>query len=199
MSEHTTFAGEWNGGATKLTTKPCRRGHVISREKDGHCPECRRQGVQRRHAENPEKERSRGRKRHLKNGSVINARHRKARVDDPERYRNYGQKYRNANPERIMLRAAKYRAQTGGYLCTITEADIIIPERCPLLKTKFERGCGVGQTRPSSPSLDRINPKLGYVPGNVWVISHRANSIKRDATLKELQLLVSNWSTLHGD
>lgn len=40
--------------------------------------------------------------------------------------------------------------------------------------------------------LDRVNPKLGYVKGNVAWISGRANRIKYDATLEELKQLV-NW------
>jgi len=32
---------------------------------------------------------------------------------------------------------------------------------------------------------------MGYVKGNVWVISHRANRIKNDATLLELEKLVT--------
>jgi hypothetical protein len=42
-----------------------------------------------------------------------------------------------------------------------------------------------------TPSLDRIDSSLGYVKGNVWVISWRANHIKTDATLDELRLLVT--------
>jgi hypothetical protein len=44
---------------------------------------------------------------------------------------------------------------------------------------------------PNSPSLDRIDNTKGYVPGNVWVISWRANDLKRNATLEELKLLVA--------
>lgn len=36
------------------------------------------------------------------------------------------------------------------------------------------------------PSLDRINPDRGYVPGNVQVISFRANTLKNNATREEL-------------
>lgn len=42
------------------------------------------------------------------------------------------------------------------------------------------------------PSLDKIIPKLGYVKGNVWVVSNKANRIKSNATIEELELLVKN-------
>ncbi len=42
---------------------------------------------------------------------------------------------------------------------------------------------------PNSPSLDRIDPTKGYVKGNVWIISHRANTIKSDASHEELKLV----------
>jgi hypothetical protein len=88
-----------------------------------------------------------------------------------------------------MLNGARERAKKGGYLCTITVADIFIPDCCPLLGMKLVRNRG-GHVQANSPSLDKIRPELGYVPGNVWVISHRANNIKSDATVQELQTLV---------
>lgn len=45
---------------------------------------------------------------------------------------------------------------------------------------------GQGGHHPCSPSLDRRDPALGYVPGNVWVISNRANTMKNDARPDEL-------------
>lgn len=39
---------------------------------------------------------------------------------------------------------------------------------------------------PHAPSLDRIDPKRGYVPGNVVVISRMANTIKQDASLGQI-------------
>lgn len=44
---------------------------------------------------------------------------------------------------------------------------------------------------PDSPSLDRVIPELGYVPGNVIVISWRANNLKRDATIEELEAVIA--------
>jgi len=42
---------------------------------------------------------------------------------------------------------------------------------------------------PNSPSLDRIDPTKGYVKGNVWIISHKANTFKSYATHEELKIL----------
>jgi hypothetical protein len=109
----------------------------------------------------------------------------------PDCRRIRGRRSRANNTERGMFQDARRRAAKRSLPCTITEADIIIPEFCPLLGIKLERSAD-GHGGPSSPSLDKINPALGYVPGNVWVISNRANTLKSDATLRELQTLVSN-------
>ncbi|MCA3718382.1 MAG: hypothetical protein IM674_09025 [Brevundimonas sp.] len=48
----------------------------------------------------------------------------------------------------------------------------------------------IGSTRSdASPSLDRIDPHKGYVPSNVRVISDRANRLKGDRSLSEIQAL----------
>jgi hypothetical protein len=114
------------------------------------------------------------------------------RKANPDKIKAKGRAYRTNNPAQALLEKARERARKGGYACTIKVADISIPEFCPLLGIKLERGKGVGGVKPSSTSLDKIHPELGYVPGNVWVISYRANVIKSNATLKELQTLVTN-------
>jgi hypothetical protein len=38
----------------------------------------------------------------------------------------------------------------------------------------------------TSPTLDRIIPELGYVAGNVEVVSHQANSMKGEASAEQL-------------
>lgn len=72
---------------------------------------------------------------------------------------------------------------------TIGRDDIVIPEFCPILGLRLYYGTWTDNH--CSPSLDRIEPRLGYVPGNVRVISNRANILKRDATAREL-LAVAN-------
>jgi len=62
--------------------------------------------------------------------------------------------------------------------------------RCPILKMKMVWS-NIPRD-PNSPSLDRIEPKKGYVKGNMSWISNRANSMKNDATFEEVELIY-NW------
>lgn len=95
------------------------------------------------------------------------------------------------NPEKYVLYEARKRALKFGLLCTITEDDIVIPEFCPIFGLKLVRG-KTDKNRDASPSLDRIFPDKGYVPGNVAIISYRANRIKNNGTADELRL-IADW------
>lgn len=89
-----------------------------------------------------------------------------------------------------MLKGARRRAKEKGVPCTLQSADLPdIPDYCPILQTiKLQKG--EGKMTPASPSLDRIDPKLGYVPGNVQIISSRANTLKNDGSIEELTLVL---------
>jgi len=78
----------------------------------------------------------------------------------------------------MMLRSARKRAKQKRLPFTLTLADIILPERCPILGFTLELA---GPDPSKSPSLDRIVPARGYVPGNIAIISFRANKIKASA------------------
>ena len=91
-----------------------------------------------------------------------------------------------------MLSRAKQRAKKAEVPFELSVHDIQIPEKCPVLGIPLVFGNSQGRPQPedTSPSLDRIVPELGYVPGNVAVISTRANRVKNDSTLDELRMLV---------
>ncbi len=85
---------------------------------------------------------------------------------------------------KYVLREAKKRAEKKGVSFALIAEDITIPDFCPYLGMKLEIRFA-GKVFPNSPSLDRLHPELGYVPGNVQVISHRANTIKSFGTAEE--------------
>ena len=90
------------------------------------------------------------------------------------------------NPEKKLLGAARQRARRLGLPFNLVLSDITIPAVCPVLgiSLTLDNTCA---DRESAPSLDRLIPALGYISGNVEVISYRANRIKNDATLAEIK------------
>lgn len=104
----------------------------------------------------------------------------------------------NADSIYHALGVARRRAQDRGLPFNLTAADVLpLPTHCPVLgmPLHYDRGRGRGVTD-DSPSLDRITPELGYVSGNVLVISQRANRIKNDATVAELQKIAAFYADL---
>lgn len=89
-----------------------------------------------------------------------------------------------------LWRGAKQRAREKGLPFSIQVQGITIQERCPVLGIPLEPNFGGKTGAPGSPSLDRFDPPMGYVPGNTVVISQRANALKSDATVDEFTRLV---------
>jgi hypothetical protein len=58
------------------------------------------------------------------------------------------------------------------------------PKVCPVLGMKLDWSMN-GLTN-NSPSLDRVNNKLGYIKGNVMLMSNLANKMKSNATPKQV-------------
>lgn len=88
--------------------------------------------------------------------------------------------YRQNNPHSAMIYAARSRAKANDIPFNITVEDIYFADLCPYLKVPMIKGTMY------APSLDRIDPRLGYVKGNVEVISRKANVMKNNATTEEL-------------
>ncbi len=102
-----------------------------------------------------------------------------------------------SHPNVRLLAAAKARARERGLPCTLTLDDITIPDVCPVLGLPLY--FAAHYVKQSSPSIDRIVPELGYTPENCRVISHRANSLKSNATLEEMRLIVADLERLKRD
>lgn len=109
----------------------------------------------------------------------------KWRATNRERVAESCRKYRVSNPDKVMWADARHRSEQAGIPFDIEVSDINIPETCPILGISLHREAGRGGG-PNSPSIDRLIPELGYVKGNVAVISQSANSMKYDYTLEQL-------------
>lgn len=94
------------------------------------------------------------------------------------------------DPSFHMFHEAKKRAKAKGIPFTIDKEDIKIPDVCPILGIPLY--VGTGQQSDNSPSLDRFVPLLGYVKGNVNVISNKANNMKSNGTSEDV-LKLYTW------
>jgi hypothetical protein len=87
-----------------------------------------------------------------------------------------------------LLAVARTNALARGLAFNLDPSGVVIPSHCPVLGIPLD--CAAGRFAPNLPSLDRIDNSKGYLKGNVWVISWRANRIKGNASIAELCALV---------
>lgn len=98
------------------------------------------------------------------------------------------------DPRKNLISGAKCRAKRIRVPFSISIKDIVIPEYCPVIGVRLEVF-----HKDNAPSLDRIVPALGYVSGNVVVMSRRANRIKNDSTKNELKSLIKYLESIEQD
>lgn len=156
------------------TGKKCKNGHDSLRlVKGGGCRECKREYAEayRNKNENKEKTKRYHKERHINTYTT------------EKRRKSYQKRI-----EKEMLYRAKKRALDRNISFDLTEEDILIPNICPVLGVALDKEVTNGKE--FSPSLDRIRPDLGYVKGNVRVISNRANRLKSDASIEELERII---------
>lgn len=111
----------------------------------------------------------------------------------------YDKKYIIANPlRRLVIRLLSQtkarhikRGFTEEYDLDKSFLESLMTEYCPVLGLKLIYYSKTGQTEQNSASLDRIDNNKGYIKGNVRFISWRANSLKNDATIEELEKILA--------
>lgn len=114
-----------------------------------------------------------------------------------ERRCEIAKKWNRKNIASVLCTKAKKRAKDYNIPFNITKEDIVIPELCPILGIKLE--VSSGKTSDNSYTLDKIVPELGYIKGNVVVLSHRANRIKSDANQVEIEMLLKWFKSLNNE
>jgi len=158
--------------------------HNNKKHKDGKmyiCKTCESIRKRRYYLENKQEILEQQKEYYLKNSDEISKKAIKFREKDyPE------------NLEKYVLIRAKQRAKKNGLAFNLTIDDIIIPDNCPILDIPLIISKGNKGPKPNSPSIDKINPDLGYIKGNIWIISHLANTMKNCATDEQL-LKFSQW------
>jgi hypothetical protein len=146
------------------------------------------------YARNIDAQRKRGRERYQRRVSSdpegVKEHRRKYAQEHSEDIKNYKKRYRETNIQKVLLYSAKRRSIRKAVPFSLKEEDIIVPKRCPMLGIELVFGEGTAQA--NSPSIDEITPGIGYVPGNVQVISTKANSMKNNATVDELRMF-ADW------
>jgi hypothetical protein len=119
---------------------------------------------------------------------------------NPDHYRN-AYRQRVLKPEQMVkdtYYAIRRKCKKLDLPFDLTLTDIVIPKYCPVLGIELRKEL-TGKPTDYSPSVDRIIPELGYVRGNIAIISYRANRIKNDATLDELERVTEYVrSHVHG-
>lgn len=88
----------------------------------------------------------------------------------------------------FLCRNARKRAKKLNIEHTLTWEDIDIPQCCPITLKPMHRN--LGQQANNSYTLDRRDPKRGYVKGNVFVMSLEANRLKSDLDADALERLL---------
>ncbi len=129
---------------------------------------------------------------HLRCQGCRGVTHRNWRAANIDHNRAEHLRWRVQNAARYLFSFARIRSRNSGVPFLITHDDVSVPSHCPVLGIPLMfRHSGRGQYD-ESPTLDRIVPSLGYVAGNVAVISGRANRIKNVGSADEHEA-VAAW------
>lgn len=96
-----------------------------------------------------------------------------------------------------IFRLIKNRAKSLNREFSLVEEDLIPPKLCPVFGIKLTLSRNLTHSRnfrksdhADLASVDRIDSSKGYTKENIRIISLRANLLKSDATLYELERLV---------
>lgn len=89
--------------------------------------------------------------------------------------------------KKYILRLSKNHARVKQIEHLITIDDIHIPNKCPILNIPFDTS-----SNKYGYSIDRIDNSKGYLPNNIAIISNLANTMKNQASFKELLTFSKN-------
>lgn len=161
-----------------------------------YCRSCSRQKDRERYATDRAKERIRNKKYREQNKERLKQSRKVRDAANLSKLAAAKLKYLTENSHYYLYLGAKNRANKAGIPFNIEPEDIIIPAICPVLGLELTRNRG--RVGPNSPSVDKIIPELGYVKGNVRVISYRANTLKSNGTIEEFYKVIEDLKRIRA-
>jgi hypothetical protein len=112
------------------------------------------------------------------------------RAKHPGIMAKYQKAWLKRDPQNAMLVKTKSHAKAIGVDFSLTKNDVIWSTHCPVLGVELRYDqLGLKSERYARPTLDRWDATKGYVPGNVFVISWKANMAKSNLTADQLEAL----------
>ena len=148
--------------------------------------------------ENKEKRTESYKKYYQENKEKINEHSKEYYQENKEKINEQTKQYRLENKEKWMCNTSKVRAKQKNLPFNLSTEYLkeIWPEdnKCPALGITMKKGdfCVTDH----SPTLDRIIPKLGYIKGNVQVVSALANRIMSDATVNQVMAVAKHYEKI---
>lgn len=175
---------------------PCKHGHVGERfVRNGYCVKCtnelnvrwkKKTGYDKRFRDSEgRKEKRTAVSRNWRHNNPLQAK----RWSSSDKGKQYNAEWdKGAGKIRRLLSNVRTRAKSKGLEFSLCADDLIIPEYCPVLGIKLDYDAN--KRTYNTPSVDRIDNTKGYTPDNVRIISWRANRLKWDANVDELEAIL---------
>ena len=105
--------------------------------------------------------------------------------------------YRSTETGWAIVKAARLKqsAIKRGFEFSLTKDDLLPrPSHCKYLR--IELNYSAKTVAPNSPSVNRIDPTKGYIPGNIEIISNKANIMLSNASEEELDTFIKQYLAL---
>lgn len=150
---------------------PCRRG-----KKGERCRACQSAAWKKKYKENKSHFTKQRQKWAAKNRKYLTAKNRE---------------WREENLAKHFIHTSRQRAKVRGQTYELTAEDITpFPTACFYCSRPLT--IKYGKRHDASPSIDRLEPKLGYTKQNAVISCWRCNRLKCDMSVAELQALAEN-------
>lgn len=175
-----------------FTGKPCKHGHIAPRYKrNGSCSACQRMYSE----QNREGAAQRSRHSYAKNAKKVRERVAEWARNNPDKIARYQRNWRSKVgwPD-VLIKTVGYRAKSAGiaFDLTVEWARRRWTGRCEVTGEEFI----IGPLTALSPSVDRIDPEIGYVQENCRFVTHGFNSSKNKVADRAVQVAMTEIEAL---